>query len=117
MARHASSEPPRLIGYFERRQHIKAGDREREISDPLTQSRLAAQKVREIERLDINDAKEWSEMDIGRLRPPAGRDERIGLSALTTIFLEASFKAVQRHRTPVQRDANRGALSSDFKNV
>ena len=55
-----------------------------------------------------------SDADIGRLRPPIGRDERICLSALTTIFLKASLKTVQRHRTTVQRDAKRGSLSFHF---
>jgi hypothetical protein len=43
--------PARLIGYFEGASAddaIKRAIVEREISDPLTQSRLAAQKVREI---------------------------------------------------------------------
>jgi hypothetical protein len=43
--------PARLIGYFEGASAddaIKQAIVEREISDPLTQSRLAAQKVREI---------------------------------------------------------------------
>jgi len=74
------STPAALVGYFTAANAddaIKRAIVEREISDPLTQSRLAAQKVREIERLDINDAKEGSEMDISRLRPPAGRDERL----------------------------------------
>jgi hypothetical protein len=55
--------------------------------------------------------------DIGRLRPPTGRDERIRLSALTTIFFKASLKTVQRHRTTVQWDANRGSLSSHFQKI
>ena len=43
--------PARLIGYFKGASAddaIKRAILEREISDPLTQSRLAAQKVREI---------------------------------------------------------------------
>jgi hypothetical protein len=43
--------PARLIGYFRGASAddaIKAAIVEREITDPLTQSRLAAQKVREI---------------------------------------------------------------------
>jgi hypothetical protein len=46
-----SSNPARLIGYFEGAcadDAIKRAIVEREISDPLTQSRLAAKKVREI---------------------------------------------------------------------
>jgi hypothetical protein len=43
--------PARLIGYFEGASvgdAVKRAIVERDISDPLTQSRLAAQKVREI---------------------------------------------------------------------
>jgi hypothetical protein len=52
--------------------------------------------------------------NFGSLRPPIRRDERICLSALTTIFLKASLKTVQRHRTTVQRNAKRGSLSFHF---
>jgi hypothetical protein len=48
---HIKSTPATLIGYFTAANAddaIKRAIVEREISDPLTQSRLAAQKVREI---------------------------------------------------------------------
>jgi hypothetical protein len=46
------SSPATLIGYFkapDAESAIKQAIAEREISDPLTQARLAAQKVREIQ--------------------------------------------------------------------
>jgi hypothetical protein len=103
-----------------RPQHSRIRNRSTRLHNRANQ-RLAPKMAKGIilKRLDRSGTLGRSilDTDFGSLRPPTGRDERISLSALTAIFLEARFKTVQRQRAPVQRDANRIALSSDLKNV